>query len=392
VSFDTSNTWDFSSGGWRSEFGIHPTPTTVMPNTKSILSWAFEHSSDGMLVTDTKGIIIMINSAFEKMFGYAPEETIGHRTNILRSRYSTPEFYQEMWRSLTANGEWKGEIINRTKSGLEKTCLLTITQIKSPEGEKIGYLGVEIDLTERKNLEEQIVQGEKLASIGESLATLIHEIRNPLNGIAMNAFMLERKNNTWDEEDRESIHLISTEVKRLEAMVNTAMGYARKIELKCDRVIIHEFLKDIKSLLTFDAGDSRVELMIDAVSDTMSGFFDPNLIKQVMLNLTQNGIEAASHSDSSVVRIQAQMQEHALWQSISASGKILLLTVENSGDPISEETQRNLFKPFFTTKSQGLGLGLATSAKIIRQHHGIISHTTIDEPPYTTRFTVAIPA
>src|SRR6185503_8430194 len=93
----------------------------------TILSWAFEHSSDGMLVTDTKGIIIKVNPAFEKMFGYNPDETIGGRTNILRSRYSTPEFYQEMWRSLNANGEWKGEIINRTKSGAEKTCLLTIT-------------------------------------------------------------------------------------------------------------------------------------------------------------------------------------------------------------------------------------------------------------------------
>ncbi|HET9135641.1 MAG TPA: PAS domain S-box protein [Candidatus Kapabacteria bacterium] len=363
-----------------------------MPNTKSILSWAFEHSSDGMLVTDTGGTIIMVNNAFEKMFGYSPEETIGRRTNILRSRYSTPEFYQEMWRSLVANGEWKGEIINRTKSGIEKTCLLTITQIKTPEGEKIGYLGVEIDLTERKNLEEQIVQGEKLASIGESLATLIHEIRNPLNGIAMNAFMLERKNNSWDDEDRESLHLISTEVKRLEGMINTAMGYARRIELKSDRVIIHDFLKDIKALLMFDAGDLKVELIFETVSDTLSGYFDPNLIKQVMLNLAQNGIEAASHSQRSVVRVQAELQEHALWQSISASGKILLLTVENSGLPISEETGRNLFKPFFTTKTQGLGLGLATSAKIVRQHHGIIKHATIDEPPFTTRFTVAIPA
>jgi len=378
--------------GRRCKLDVDTTTRTAMQNTKTILSWAFEHSSDGMLVTDTTGIIVMVNHAFETMFGYSSGETIGRRTNILRSRYSTPEFYQEMWRSLTANGEWKGEIINGTKNGSEKTCLLTITQIKSPEGEKIGYLGVEIDLTERKNLEDQIVQGEKLASIGESLATLIHEIRNPLNGIAMNAFMLERKNNLWDEEEKESLHLISTEVKRLEAMVNTAMSYARRIELKSDRVIIHEFLKDIKALLIFDAEDLKVDLIFESVSETLSGYFDPNLIKQVLLNLGKNGIEAASHSDRSTVRIHAEMQEHSLWQTISASGKILLLTVENSGLPIPQEVQQNLFKPFFTTKAQGLGLGLATSAKIIRQHHGIIKHAVIDDPPYTTRFTVAIPA
>ncbi len=358
----------------------------------TILTWAFEHSSDGMLVTDTSGIIVKVNKAFELMFGYSQEETLGRRTNLLRSRYSTPEFYQEMWRCLNEQGEWKGEIINRTKTGEEKTCLLTITPVKSPEGERLGYLGVEIDLTERKNLEEQIVQGEKLASIGESLATLMHEIRNPLNGIAMNLFMLERNSMDWSEDEKESVQLIGKEVKRLEGMINTAMSYARKMELQPDRVLMSEFLKDIETLVGFDAEAMRVDLFFEPTGKTLSGYFDPNLMKQVLLNLTKNAIESSAHADIRKVRIRVTTEERPLWQSISASGKILLLTIENSGTPIPEETQRNLFKPFFTTKTQGLGLGLATSAKIVRQHHGIINHATIDDPPFTTRFTVAIPS
>ena len=81
-----------------------------------ILKWAFDHSSDGMLITDLQGVITTVNSAFIEMFGYSREEVIGKKTSMLRSSFSTQEFYEKMWRSLSICGEWKGEIINRTKS------------------------------------------------------------------------------------------------------------------------------------------------------------------------------------------------------------------------------------------------------------------------------------
>lgn len=357
-----------------------------------ILKWAFDHSSDGMLITDLKGVITTVNVAFSEMFGYSREEVIGKKTSMLRSRFSTQEFYEKMWRSLSTWGEWKGEIINRTKNGKEKTCFLTITSIISPDGEKLGFLGVEIDLTERKRLEDQVIQGEKLASIGESLATLMHEIRNPINGISMNIYMLEdtaMKASHWTEEERESIHLISKEVKRLGGLIKDALTYARKVEIDPERILISDFFDELKELLIYQAEEQDVELVFEAHAGT--GYFDPDLIKQVLLNLVQNAIEAASLAEERVVRLSAKIEESAEWHYISASGKVLLLTVENSGYRIPEDIRMSLFKPFFTTKEQGLGLGLATSAKIIRQHHGIVNHAHTDEAPYTTIFTVALP-
>ena len=92
------------------------------------------------------------------------------------------------------------------------------------------------------------------------------------------------------------------------------------------------------------------------------------------------------------MRLNASIEEAAKWRYISASARVLLFTIENSGERITEDVQKNLFKPFFTTKEQGLGLGLATSAKIVRQHHGVIDHAHTDDVPFTTTFTVAIPA
>lgn len=362
---------------------------------ETILTWAFEHSSNGKLITDLKGVITSVNNAFVDMFGYTKEEVLGKRTSLLRSKYSTQEFYQEMWLSLSARGEWKGEIVNRTKNGEEKTCFLTITSIISPGGEKLGYFGVEIDLTERKRLEAQVIQGEKLASIGESLATLMHEIRNPINGISMNIYMLEdaaEHDAHWTEEERESIHLIGKEVKRLEGLIKNALSYARKVEIHFDRVLLGAFFEELRELLVYQAEAHQVELLIELDSPELSGYFDADLMKQVMLNLLQNAIEAAAQSVGHSVRLRVHVDEDPNWRYISASGMVLLFTIENSGERISEEIRKSLFKPFFTTKEQGLGLGLATSAKIVRQHHGVIDHTHTDEAPFTTTFTVALPS
>jgi PAS domain S-box-containing protein len=360
---------------------------------ETILTWAFEHSSDGMLITDLKGVITSVNSAFLKMFGYSHEEAIGKRTSMLRSRFSTQEFYEKMWRALSTQGEWKGEIVNRSKDGSEKTCFLTITSIITPMGERLGYLGVEIDLTERKRLEDQVIQGEKLASIGESLATLMHEIRNPINGISMNIYMLDdsSRKEHWNEEERESIHLISKEVKRLDGLIKDALSYARKVEIHPERVVISDFFNELKELLIYQAQTVKVELVFEPGEEILFGYFDPDLIKQVLLNLVQNAIEAAALTQECAVRLTAKVDEDTKWHYLSASGKVLLLSVENSGNRIPDDVRMNLFKPFFTTKEKGLGLGLATSAKIVRQHHGIINYAQTNEAPYTTLFTVALP-
>lgn len=361
----------------------------------TMMRWAFEHSSNGKIITDLSGIIRTVNDAFVNMFGYSREEVIGQRTNFLKSRYSTPEFYQEMWRALSERGEWKGEIINRTKGGTEKTCFLTITSIISPAGERLGYLGVEIDLTERKRLEEQIIQGEKLASVGESIATLMHEIRNPLNGIAMNAYMLNEsavRDPHWSDEERESIALVHREVKRLGSLVTNVMSYARRIELHHERVIIADLFDELQELLIYHAEELGVSLTFEEVPRTLLGYFDPDLMKQVLLNLVQNAIDAAANSEPKVVNVSARFDEGPDWQSISVSGRVLLFIVENSGAAIGDDVLENLFKPFFTTKEQGLGLGLATSAKIVRQHHGVIRHAHSTREPYTTVFTVALPS
>jgi PAS domain S-box-containing protein len=116
---------------------------------------AFQHSTDAIILTDLSGIVIEANQAFTEMFGWTREEAVGKRTSILRSAKTTDEFYRQMWEAVNQKGRWQGEIINRHRDGSEVPVLLSITSIYQ-DGERIGYMGVEIDITEKKRIETQL--------------------------------------------------------------------------------------------------------------------------------------------------------------------------------------------------------------------------------------------
>ena len=366
-----------------------------------MLAWAFERSSDGIILTDTKGIILMANDAFCAMFEYPRDEVVGRRTGFLKSEFSTPEFYKQMWKSLAERGEWKGEIVNRTKTGIEKICFLTITPITNEKHERIGYLGVEIDLTERKRIAEHIAHAEQLAAIGEAMSTLAHEIRNPLNGIRMNAFLLEQAKldgGQWTEDDTESISLIKHETQRLQELVNSVLGFARKQTLHYERINAHELILEVIELTKHEAFARNVAFQLLPVDTDYTLRCDPNLMKQVLLNLVQNAIEEASDhttpGDAKVAIRYGEQQTNDL--SISLTGNLFAIDVLNSGNTLSREEQSKLFKPFFTTKAKGLGLGLAASMKIVRQHGGTIFVTSpvesqAERHEFATSFSVLLP-
>ncbi|MFQ5770759.1 MAG: PAS domain S-box protein [bacterium] len=118
---------------------------------------AFQHSTDAIIITDLKGNIIEVNKAFTDIYGWTREEAIGKNTSLLRASNTPDEFFQKMWQSINIEGKWKGEIINKCKDGSEIPILLSITPIYH-KSEKIGYMGFEIDITEKKKIESQLLQ------------------------------------------------------------------------------------------------------------------------------------------------------------------------------------------------------------------------------------------
>ncbi|MFQ5865161.1 MAG: PAS domain S-box protein [bacterium] len=134
---------------------------------------AFQYSTDAIVITDLNGNIVEVNEAFTDLFGWSREEAIGKNTSIIRSDETTDKFIQDMWDSINNKGAWKGEIINRRKDGSKIPVLLSITPIYQ-KNKIIGYMGVEIDISQKKKIENQLLQEKEFTeSLIETANSLI---------------------------------------------------------------------------------------------------------------------------------------------------------------------------------------------------------------------------
>lgn len=345
----------------------------------NLLNNAFHNSTDGIIITDLEGRIIEANRAFLDLFGYERDEVMGRRTNMLRSPHTGDEFYREMWESIRRYGEWKGEIVNRAKSGEEIPVWLSVTPIYEA-GEKVGYLGVEIDMRKQKLLEKRLLQNERLAMVGQMAAKVAHEIRNPLAIISLNAELLEDEFKAFDrkasEEGRGMLRLIIEEIDRLSGLVEEYLQFSRlpQSEPKPGDIagLVDETLRQLAAM----AKSAGIE-MITHIDDRIPALlFDPRQLRRVLLNLARNAIEAMP--DGGMLEVAVRRQAHAV-----------ALIVNDSGSGIPDDDLEKIFEPFYSTKEIGTGLGLSIVQQIVHEHGGQI--TCRSQAGVGTCMTVTLP-
>lgn len=328
-------------------------------NRIDLLWSAFEHSSDGIVITDLDGRLIEVNTAFEKIFGYLRDEVLGKSTAILRSSQTTDSMYREMWQSLNTKGEWQGEITNRRKDGSEVSILLSITPIYT-EGQtpkqKLGYLGIEIDLTERKRLEENLRRGERLSAIGRTMTTLAHEMRNSLSSIKMNTNILSRTLQLSDE-NKEYFRILEAELRRMETLATDTLIYARPATLNILPTDIRQTLSELLALIDAECKAKNIIIMKQIGEKPINVRCDEAKTKQVLQNILHNAIESMPDGGTLNVRLEA--------------GDCRII-IRDTGVGIEDKDLPYVFEPFFTTKKGGTGLGLAMSEKIMRDQNGHI--------------------
>ncbi len=214
----------------------------------------------------------------------------------------------------------------------------------------------------------------RLAATGEFSATLAHEIRNPLNAINVAADYI--KDNYRSKLLKEFIEIIQIESLRINQLTTSLLTFAKPVKPEHENADINKLVNEIISLLREEAKDQTVEIQFET-SDNIPLFkFDFNQIKQVLLNLIINSFDAIEKNG----RIQIQT---------AASNGNVLLSVEDNGRGIPEEVIKNVFNPFFTTKTRGSGLGLAISKKIAREHGGDLLIENL--PSHGSKFTLILP-
>ncbi|HOP06935.1 MAG TPA: PAS domain-containing protein [candidate division Zixibacteria bacterium] len=255
---------------------------------------------------------------------------------------------------------------------------VSTTLMRDAEGQLSGAVEVLHDLTRVKRMESELARLNTLAALGEMAATIAHEVRNPLNGIAGFAALLQRD---LDEED--SRHKTATKivkgVETLNKTVSTLLNYTRFEEINKTYLDMRKFLVDTVDRYTAEnrgkIGDVSFEVDRSVNNESLSLQFDPILIKQAVINLLQNAVQAIKGEGVvglevkrwSVIEARRELGERLL---LDNDETVVEVIVHDSGPGIKREYRERVFSPFFSIRKGGNGLGLAVVWKVVKAHGG----------------------
>jgi len=256
-----------------------------------------------------------------------------------------------------------------------------LPEIVITEDGDFGRLHAEIDrLTERiegvvrelQAREMEVLRADQLAAVGQLAAGVAHELRNPLTSIKL---LVQAAQEDGGDVATEDLRVIEGEVRRMERSLNTFLEFARPPKLRRERVALGPLVADVLGLLRVRAERQRVELAVEMPGD-MSATADPEQLRQVLVNLGFNALDALPNGGSLRVAVRAEPNRVAL-------------AVTDSGPGIAAEMLPRLFQPFASGKETGLGLGLVISRRIVEDHGGTL--TAINRPGGGAEFVVRLP-
>lgn len=332
-----------------------------------LLSRSVEESPVAVVITDPDGIIEYVNHKFTSLTGYSFDEAKGQNPKILQSGFTPAHVYETMWNTLSKGEVWKGEFINKTKSGDIYYESATIVPIKN--GHISHYVALKEDITERKKMVEELIGAKEKAEESDNLkseflAQVSHEIRTPLNVMLSCANLLKDELEELDLTDeifKESITGIKSSGKRIirtiDLILNMSQIQTGKYTITPKRLSLSEdLLVHSKRELLNLAKDKNLGFTI--VNNTHDDFVicDEYSVSQIFINLIDNAIKYTQHG-----YIKVEISRN--------SNTALIVKVEDSGIGISNEYLPNLFKPFsqeeqgYSRAYEGNGLGLALVKK-----------------------------
>jgi PAS domain S-box-containing protein len=336
-------------------------------------------SADAIITMDPDDIVTSWNKGAESMFGYAENEIIGRPVNILVPQELREarelEAIGQRFRALGAVRSHQTERI--TKDGRRIQVIFTRTAIKDDSGKIIGSSSVVKDFTSFRNLERQLADAEHLATLGELSAGLAHEIKNPLAGIK-GAIDVIRDSLPAGDMHREILGDVLHEVNRIDNIVRDLLNYAKPRPPSHSSIDLPRMVQRIVAIARKAPKHDSIPIRVHQLSPVPPFTGDETQLEQVLMNLLLNAQKALASDGGIDVTLNYDEQ-----------GKIIRMEVKDSGRGIPEDIRKKIFQPFFTTHTDGMGLGLATCLKNVQYHGGSIEVQS--EVGQGTTFIVTVP-
>ena len=351
-----------------------------------------ETASDAVISLDETSTILLANPATTRVFGYTPEELIGKPLTMLM-----PEFLRKLhdtgFKRYVATGQrhinWQGtELTGLRKNGKEFPVEVSFGELIQ-DGHRV-FTGFIRDISERKqaqraiqNAQAELARVSRLTTMGELAASIAHEVNQPLTAVNNNSnacLRLLANQNLPPDVLRRALEEIVSDGTRASAIIARIRAFIKKAPAEKNRLDVNEVVREVLAMMGHGFEENRIVVQSELAEALPLLLGDRVQLQQVLLNLTMNGVEAmtAIIDRPRLLRVQSRIDE---------SGEVLI-AVRDSGTGLGLEADR-VFSPFFTTKANGMGMGLSISRSLIEGHGGRLWATPND--PHGAVFSFTLP-
>ncbi|WP_024212597.1 two-component system sensor histidine kinase AtoS [Escherichia sp. TW14182] len=344
----------------------------ALRETRTLNDLIIENAADGVIAIDRQGDVTTMNPAAEVITGYQRHELVGQPYSML---FDNTQFYSPVLDTLEHGTEHVA--LEISFPGRDRTIEISVTtsRIHNTHGEMIGALVIFSDLTARKETQRRMAQAERLATLGELMAGVAHEVRNPLTAIRGYVQILRQQ--TTDPIHQEYLSVVIKEIDSINKVIQQLLDFSRPRHGQWQQVSLNALVEETLVLVQTAGVQARIDFISELDNELSPISADRELLKQVLLNILINAVQAISARGK--IRIRT-------WQYSDSQQAI---SIEDNGCGIDLSLQKKIFDPFFTTKASGTGLGLALSQRIINAHPGDIRVTSL--PGYGATFTLILP-
>jgi len=357
---------------------------------------ALESAANAILITDRKGEITWLNSAFTQLTGYSLHEALGKNPRFLKSGSLSSDHYEQLWKTILAGQVWRGELTNRRKDGSLYFEEMTITPVRAAGGEVSHFVAIKQDITARKRAEDEIrklneeleqrvqkrtaeleranqeldtrrMEAERASGFKDQfLSTMSHELRTPLNAVlGFSELLADEHYGPLNERQQRYVRHIHSGGKHLLRLINDVLDLSKieagRMELAIESVPVESTFEDVLTDLR-PLADKKSQVFSVHCARALTVRADAMRLKQVLVNLVGNAIKFTPEGGR--ISLQARLENGAV-----------RIEVRDSGPGILPEEQKRIFEAFVRLQkpgksSEGTGLGLAITQRLVNLHGG----------------------